>query len=106
LLGETVGRFALLTVLSILLMTPIALAASAGRGYLPAIGAVLLTIFFGQGLATVGVGAWFPWAIPALAVGAVDPHPAIGPASYLLVVAVSLAGGYLTIQWWRVADHG
>lgn len=106
LVAGTVADFAVLTVLSVLLMTPIALAASVGRGYLPAVGAVLLAIFFGQSLATVGVGAWFPWAVPALAVGAVDPHLAVGTASYLLVGLVSLAGGYLTVLWWRTADHG
>src|SRR5690606_26291548 len=39
-------------------------AASAGRGYLPAIGALLLILVAAQMSVLFGTGGWFPFAVP------------------------------------------
>ncbi len=49
------------------------LGASAGRGYLPAIGVTILLFFLSQVLSVLGLGPWFPWAAPALLSGAAGP---------------------------------
>lgn len=93
-------------ILTIALALPLALAASAGRGYLPAIGVMILLVFFTQVLSVLGLGPWFPWAAPALLSGAAGLEAQrLGVGSYLFVVAVVVAGIAAVIVWWRAADQ-
>src|SRR5215813_10032875 len=79
--------------LTIALALPLAWAASAGRGYLPAIGVMILLVFLAQVLSVLGLGPWFPWAVPALLSGAAGSQAQnLGVATYLLV-ATAVAGG-------------
>jgi ABC-2 type transport system permease protein len=92
--------------LTIALMLPLAWAASAGRGYLPAIGVMVLLVFLAQVLSVLGLGPWFPWAAPALFSGAAGPEAQqLGVVTYLLVVAVVAGGITGVIAWWRAADQ-
>jgi ABC-2 type transport system permease protein len=92
--------------LSVLLVTAFAFAASAGRGYLPAIGVMLLMVFLAQVIAAAGWGPYFPWSIPALYSGIAGSEAQdLGGVSYLLVAIASLAGLAGTFAWWQVADH-
>ncbi|NUT48863.1 MAG: ABC transporter permease subunit, partial [Saccharothrix sp.] len=59
-------KVAVTAVLTAAVMTPVALAASAGRGYLPGFGAVLCTVFLAQIVAALGHGHLFPWSVPTL----------------------------------------
>ncbi|HUV07130.1 MAG TPA: hypothetical protein VMX75_05335, partial [Spirochaetia bacterium] len=52
--------------LTLALMSPVAILASVGRGYLPPFGWVILTLFLSQLIAAMGWGSWFPWSVPAL----------------------------------------
>lgn len=101
--ASAAGRLAVLYGLGVVLVTPVAFVASVGRGYLPAIGVVLLTVVLAQVAAVVGLGGWFPWAVPALAAG-VGPGT-VGAGSYLLVAATAVAGAVLAVVWWRGAEH-
>jgi ABC-2 type transport system permease protein len=104
--AQAAGTMGLVAGLTILLVTPLAWVASAARGYLPAIGALFLLVFLAQILATLGWGAYFPWAIPALAAGSAGPEAAqLGPESYLIVTLAGLAGIAATLAWWRLADQ-
>lgn len=91
----TLGATAAMTVL---VMTPVAAAASAGRGYLPGVGAMLGAVFFAQIVAALGYGHYFPWSVPALFSGVAgadrDPPGAVG--------VVGVLG---TALWWRNADQ-
>lgn len=92
--------------LDLALMPPVALLASAGRGYLPGLGFAFLTIFLAQIAAATGWGDWFPWSVPALFSGLAGPRAAqLGPHSYLLVAAALVAGLVATVAWWRGADQ-
>jgi ABC-2 type transport system permease protein len=92
--------------LTLALMPNVALAASAGRGYLPAISWAMLTIFLAQIVAATGWGSWFPWSVPALFSGLAGPRSAqLGVHSYLLVAAAMGAGLAGTFAWWLRADH-
>lgn len=91
--------------LSVVLQTPVALAASAGRGYLPAVGLVLVVVVLAQALASVGAGRWFPWAVPALAVGVGgEGMGAVGVAGYALVAVTAVGGAAATVWWWYRAE--
>lgn len=92
--------------LTILLVTPIAFFASAGRGYLPPMGAAILAVILAQVIAAAGWGDYFPWSVPALYAGMAGPAYAdIGLASYVVVVLTGLAGLIGTFGWWEMADQ-
>jgi len=100
------ARYAATACLTIALTLPIAWAASAGRGYLPAIGVMVLLLFLAQVLSVLGLGPWFPWAAPALLSGAAGPEAQnLGVGTYLLVTATVLGGVAGVIAWWRAADQ-
>jgi ABC-2 type transport system permease protein len=100
------ARYAATGCLTIALTLPLAWVASAGRGYLPAIGATVLLVFLSQVLSALGLGPWFPWAAPALFSGAAGPEAEnLGIGTYLLVAAIVLAGIAAVIAWWRTADQ-
>lgn len=100
------GRLAAIVALTLALVAPFALIASAGRGYLPPIGMLLLAIFLAQVLAALGWGAAFPWAVPALASGMAGPGAReLGAGSYLLVALTGLAGVAGTLAWWQCVDQ-
>lgn len=92
--------------LTIALATPIAFAASAGRGYLPPMGVAILAVILAQLVAAAGWGAYFPWSVPALKAGMAGPAYAnLGIVSYALVILTSLIGLVGTFVWWEFADQ-
>ncbi|GAA0575573.1 ABC transporter permease [Actinomadura livida] len=86
------------------LALPIALAASAGRGYLPGIAATVALLVCGVAAAILGAAAWFPWALPATVGGlsGAASRPLTAPA---IAAATAAAGIAATTLWWRRADH-
>jgi ABC-2 type transport system permease protein len=92
--------------LTIGLLSFVALLASIGRGELLPIGWMILTVVLAQIAAITGWGDWFPWAVPALYSGAAGPRSElIGLHSYIVVAIVSLMGIAATFYWWRNADQ-
>ena len=87
--------------LGIALVTPIAFFASAGHGYLPPIGVMLLAMALAQVVAVAGWGEYFPWSIP----GVLSQGGNLGIVSYLIVVLTSVAGLAGTTLWWELADQ-
>ena len=87
--------------LNIVLATVVAFAASAGGGYMPAFGVLILEIALAQIIAVLGWGEYFPWSVPGL----YAQGQALGAISYLLVLLAGLAGAALTFAWWELADH-
>ena len=87
--------------LTIILVTPIAFFASAGHGYLPPLGAMVLAIFLAQIIVVIGYGDYFPWSIPAL----YAQGSPIRPISSLIVILTGLAGIAATFLWWEWADQ-
>lgn len=92
--------------LTVLLISLLAFAASAGRGYLPAIGVMSLMVFLAQVVAAAGWGAYFPWSVPALYSGIAGRDVQdLGSVSYVLVAMAGLVGVLGTFAWWRLADQ-
>ena len=93
-------------VLVIILLPFVAYVASAGKGYLPSFGWLVLTVAMAQIAAITGWGDWFPWSVPALFSGAVGPRAEfLGVHSYVIIVLASLIGIAATFYWWRNADQ-
>ena len=93
-------------VLVIILLPFVAFFASAGKGYLPSFGWLVLTVVMAQIAVITGWGDWFPWSVPALFSGAVGPRSEfLGVHSYVIIVLASLSGIAATFYWWRNADQ-
>jgi ABC-2 type transport system permease protein len=86
-----------------LLAYPLAFIASAARGYLPAVGALILIVVVTQILTVIGVGAWVPFAATSLWAGMGGPAAAatIAPHHLSLIPLTAAAGVASTLWWWR-----
>lgn len=95
-------------VLNFLLCSLVAFIASVGRGYLLAIGYVILILIITQ-IIFVGIpwiSIYLPWALPALhsgIAGEAAPLPTAG--SYLIYTITIVSGLIATTAWWRYADQ-
>lgn len=93
-------------VLTIGLLSFVALLASIGRGDLLPFGFTILTVVLAQIAAITGWGDWFPWSVPALFSEVAGPRSElIGFHSYMIVILASLIGLAATFYWWRNADQ-
>ena len=66
---HTASRIAVAGLLGAALAAPMALVSSWRRGYLPGIVTLIAVVVVTQLLTAIGVGAWFPYAAPALWLG-------------------------------------
>lgn len=104
--AEGLGRILLTALMTWLLVSVLAWAASAGRGYLAAVGVMFVIVFLAQIVAALGYGHVFPWSVPGIYSGlAGDGKPAVGPVGFALVGVVGIAGVAATVWWWRDADQ-
>jgi ABC-2 type transport system permease protein len=88
--------------LVIAVVTPFAFLASAGRGYLLPMGLTVLALLAANMMIVLGLGPYFPWAVPGLyAQGNGD----VGAVSILVVVLTGVAGIAGTYLWWKYADQ-
>jgi len=103
---QGLGRIIATAAMTWLLMSVLALAASVGRGYLPAVGVLFGVLFVAQIVAALGYGHLFPWSVPGVFSGvAGDARPTVGPLGFALVGVVGAAGIVITMAWWRNADQ-
>ncbi|MGH8952623.1 MAG: ABC transporter permease [Acidimicrobiia bacterium] len=102
--GDIVRLFLITTAAGALALT-MGYAASLGRGYLPAIGALMVVIVAAQVAVLFGAGGWFPFAVPGLmAVEGAEGAPNLSPAQFALVPAMSLVSIWMTTRWWARAE--
>jgi ABC-2 type transport system permease protein len=98
--------FAVTSLLSLLLCTPVAFFAIYGRGYLPPICFIILTLVLAQFVGLVNIAPYFPWAIPILFTGATGAGGSqLGVVSYIILFFISILGLIGTLTWWRYADQ-
>ncbi|WP_066186035.1 ABC transporter permease [Gracilibacillus timonensis] len=102
---QGLGVLLLVTVLVILLSTPVAFIACYSRGYLAPLGFVIIVLVFAQIIAAAGFGAYFPWAIPALYSGIVASSMALDWLGLMLIFITSIIGVGSTLAWWLMADQ-
>jgi ABC-2 type transport system permease protein len=97
--------YGITALLALLLSTPIAFLASYGRGYLPPIGFIIITMLLGQFALALGLAAYFPWAVPGLYSMTGAGGEPLGMASYVILALTSIIGVILAYAWWRYADQ-
>ena len=104
--ADSAVQLAAIAGLTILLVIPLALVASAGRGYMAPVGVMFVLMALAQIFAVLGWGAYFPWSVPLFLSGAVGPsEQSVEPASYLLVALAGTVGVAGTLAWWQWADQ-
>jgi ABC-2 type transport system permease protein len=89
-----------------LLTLPVAWVASARRGYLPGVGALLGIVVVTQIATVAGAGAWFPWAAPGMwaGMGGQGAAAAVTPVQLALALPVAALGAIATVRWWSTAE--
>lgn len=100
--------YAVTSLLTILLFTPVAFITCASRGYLLPFATLILILIITQFsfIGFEGITPYFPWSVPALCSGIAGPGaPEENFISYFILVSTSLAGYFGTSAWWRYADH-
>ncbi len=96
--------FAVALSASVLSLT-IGLIASVGRGYLPAVGTLILIVAATQVAILFGTGGWVPFAVPGLmAVSGTEGAPELSPLQIALVPVATAVVVWLTVRWWRRAE--
>jgi ABC-2 type transport system permease protein len=104
--AETFATILAAVFLVALLMPLVAWVAGWGRGYLPPVIWMILTMGLANMVSLLGWGDWFPWGVPILVSGMIEKNAAhVGLHSYLVVVLTCFIGIIATFRWWRDADQ-
>ena len=108
--GEIASNFAytytVTCILMIFLCTSVAFIATYGRGYMLPMGFVILTLIVANFSGLVGLGPYFPWAIPGIygtPTGAAGMQ--LNNASYIILIFTGLMGLIGTLALWRFSDQ-
>jgi ABC-2 type transport system permease protein len=104
-IGHGVLAAAVSAGLMLLVTAPVALVASAGRGYLAPLSSALAALVVAQVGAGLGWAEIIPWSVPAVAAGLV-PATSLGPSSVVLCVLTAAGGVLGTLTWWRSGPAG
>ena len=102
---DFVLTYSFISILSILLCTPVAFFACSSRGYLLPFAFIIVALICANFAGLVGLGPYFPWSIPGILSVPSSGDMHLNNASYFIVFLTSLAGYAATIGWWRYADH-
>ena len=99
-------KFLFTTLLTFLLCTPVAFFAGYGRGYLLPMGFVILTLILANFIGILGLGPYFPWAVPGIySIGPGAEGMQLNIFSYIIYLLTCIIGLWSTFTWWRYADQ-
>ena len=94
------------SLLTLLLNSPVAFLAGYSRGIIAPLGFVIFTLILANFVGVLGLGPYFPWAIPGLfSVAKESAGMQIVPASYIILLSTFILGYWATLRWWQHADH-
>jgi ABC-2 type transport system permease protein len=97
--------FILVSLLTMLLCTPVAFFASLGRGYLLPFGFIILSLILANFTGFIGLGPYFPWSIPGMLSVPHAEGMQLSIISYIILAVTCIIGYIGTERWWRHADH-
>ncbi len=99
-------RYLATSLLTLLLSSPVAFLSGYSRGIVAPLGFVILTMIAAQFAGLIGLGPYFPWAIPGLfSVAVNEPGFQVQVASYIILVLTFVLGWWANLRWWNHADH-
>jgi ABC-2 type transport system permease protein len=92
--------------LTLVLCPPVAFFAYFGRGIILPLGFVMITMIMAQFIGLVGLGPYFPWAIPGVTIAPAGTQGMqLVTASWIILSITGLAGFFGTISWFNKADQ-
>ncbi len=92
--------------LTLFLCSPVSFLAGYSQSIIAPLGFVIFTMIMAQFIGLIGLGPYFPWAIPGLySVGNNSPGMQIKTSSYIILVLTFMLGYLATVRWWQSADH-
>ena len=95
-----------MTVSTILVSLPITYFASKSQGIIAPLGFCILTLIFSNLIVTMGIGTYFPWAIPGLiGMNIKSVGLQVNYISYIILFVTGIIGFVMTVQYWNKADH-
>lgn len=98
------GTYTMVTLLTIVLCTPVAFLASYSGGILLPVGFIILTVIMANFTGLIGPVPYFPWAI--LGLFCIDPaNTQIDRVSYIILFLTGMAGLTGTLACWQYADQ-
>lgn len=100
------GRMAVTALMTTALTVTFGFAASAGRGYLPGVLAMMAAVFTAQVVAALGFGHWYPYSVPAIYSGVAGVgQPPVTAFGHAAVIGVAVLFWAWTMRWWNRTDH-
>jgi ABC-type transport system involved in multi-copper enzyme maturation permease subunit len=107
LFAEIMRVYFLTALLAILADLPVAFFAITGKGYLVPLGIVIILVVLAQIIGALGLGIYFPWAIPGIysGSGGESLKMLLDYFSFLIVLLTGIAGYVITILWWKYSDQ-
>jgi ABC-2 type transport system permease protein len=105
--SQSLKVYFITTAMILLLNTPVAFLAISGKGYLAPLGFVAITLVLAQIFGALGLGTYFPWAIPGIysGTGGVEMKSGINIISWVILIFTSVFGYFSTVYWWKYADQ-
>jgi ABC-2 type transport system permease protein len=104
-LSKFTETYLLVSILTMLLCTPVAFFASFGRGYLLPFAFIILTLILANFIGFVGLGPYFPWSIPGILSMPPSEDIHLNIVSYIILILTSILGYMGTLAWWIFADQ-
>jgi len=104
---QSMKTYFITTLMIILLNTPVAFFALAGKGYLAPLGIVAVLLVMAQIFGAMGFGSLFPWTVPGIysGSGGAELKMQLTAGSYIILVLTSIIGYFATVFWWRYSDQ-
>jgi ABC-2 type transport system permease protein len=103
---QHIKTFVITCFLTLFLSAPVAFFASFSSGYLLPLAFIILTLLIANFTGLVGLGPYFPWAIPGIySMPGAGTGVHLGFISYFILFLTFLAGFAGTILWWLFADQ-
>lgn len=106
-LSENLKVYFATTLMIVVLNTPIAFFAIFGKGYLAPLGIVAILLVLAQIIGALGIGNYFPWAIPGIysGSGGAELKAGLNAWSYYIIFITGVAGYLATIFYWKYSDQ-
>ena len=99
-------KYAIASLLTLLLSPFVAAITGYSRGIIAPLGFIIFTMILAQFVGLIGLGPYFPWAIPGLfSVGNDSQGLQIQISSYIILAFTFVIGYWATVYWWKSADH-
>ncbi len=98
--------FLFTSLLTLMLCSPVSYLAGTTTGIIAPLGFIIVTMILAQFVGLIGLGPYFPWAIPGLFSVSTDAEGLqLRVVSYIILIVTFITGYRATVRWWKFADH-